>query len=237
MSRQNLFNNLPKIVVSVADKEQNKDIAELPVDILEIRVDQFQDKSVPYVYAEIKKRKNLGVPIILTIRNQQQEGGTPPYISDKDKLAIFEETIELVDIVDIELSTIIKTKMISIAKNHDKIIIISSHCLDKTPDMSILESILEQGIDTGANIIKIAAKANTREDVIRLLEFTITHRRENIITMSLGRHGAISRLAFPLVGSMFTYTYMDTPKAEGQLHIDKLFSDLKFYGLINEQNY
>ncbi len=232
MSRQNLFNNLPKIVVSIADIEQNKDIADLPVDILEIRVDQFQDKSIPYIYAEIKKRKNLGLPIILTIRNQQQEGGTPPYISDKDKLAIFEETIELVDIVDIELSAPIKTEMVSIARDYEKIIIISSHYLDKTPDMSILESIWGRGVDTGADIIKIAAKANTREDVIKLLEFTITHRGEKIITMSLGRHGAISRLAFPLAGSMFTYTYMDTPKAEGQVHINRLYADLKFYGVI-----
>ena len=62
----------PKIVLVVTDKEQNSKLAAYKVDLLEIRVDLFKRQDVAYCLNQIKQRRLLKIPIILTIRNQKK---------------------------------------------------------------------------------------------------------------------------------------------------------------------
>ena len=106
-------------------------------------------------------------------------------------------------------------------------VIVSSHHLQGMPQD--LESIFKRSLSTRADIVKIAAKANSFDDVMAMLAFTHRHRKANLITMSLGHLGAISRLVMPAVGSLYTYTFFNKPKASGQVDIMTLKSHMKIY--------
>jgi 3-dehydroquinate dehydratase-1 len=129
--------------------------------------------------------------------------------------------------VDIELSSPLLKEVISSARQFKKKVIVSSHFLDGMPPG--LGSILKRSLSAGADIVKIAAKARSFEDVILMLNFTHRNRRHPLITVSLGPLGAISRLILPAAGSRYTYTFLDKPAASGQVDAVTLKSHLKVY--------
>ena len=226
---------IPRIAIAVTDKEENKIIKSLFVDILEIRVDQFKKLDPEYIHKIIANRKKIRVPLILTIRNKE-EGGQRD-ISDELKLKIFRENISLVDAVDIELKSPILTELIKIAKKNKKIVIISSHNFKLTPNDKILKDVLSEAKKRGANLVKIAVKANRSEDVTRLLKFTMENKAKNLIIISLGEIGTISRLVFPAVGSLITYAYVSRPSGLGQRSFEELKEHLRIYYPRYNQNY
>ena len=78
--------------------------------------------------------------------------------------------------------------------------------------------------------IKIAAKACSFDDVMRMLNFTHGHRKHALITMSLGPWGTLSRLVLVAAGSRYTYTFLNKPIAFGaQVDVATLKSHLKVY--------
>lgn len=222
------LNGTPMIAVTITDQENNETLMSSHIDVLEVRIDQFENLKSDYIKNNILERKNTKIPLILTIRNDKSEGGKSK-ISDKVKLSIFEGITPIVDAIDIELSSLVISKVIKIAKKHKKTVIVSSHNLKETPKENILESILKRAIARGANIVKIAAWANSSDDVNQLMQFTLKHKKDNVITMSLGNIGSISRLTFPSVGSLLTYSHLAKPFAPGQLPLDILQQHLRLY--------
>lgn len=218
---------IPKISIAIADREDNKLIKSAFIDILEIRVDQFKKTDPVYVKGVVKTRRKIGVPLILTVRNKE-EGGQKD-ISNELKLRIFQECISLVDAVDIELRSPILSEVIKVARKNKKVIIISWHNFKMTPNDKMLRDILNKAKRNGATLVKIAVKANKLEDVNRLMRFTIENKSKNIITISLGEIGSISRLTFPGLGSLITYAYINRPSGLGQRTLDELREHLRMY--------
>lgn len=221
------LNGIPRVAITISDKEQNKSIESRNIDIVEIRLDQFDRLDANYIRGNIITRKELNLPLILTIRSRK-EGGKKN-ISDRCKSKLFEDIISLVDAVDIELRSPIVSKVIDIAKRNKKIIIISWHDFKSTPDNRTLTDILNKAKEKGAHIVKIAANANKAEDVNRLMEFTQKNKSKNIVTIALGNIGAISRLSFPMAGSLITYSYINKPSGFGQIPLDTLQEQLRFF--------
>ena len=218
---------IPAIAISAADWEDNALIKSAFVDILEIRVDQFKTVNPIYVKNVIKTRRKIGVSLILTVRNKK-EGGQKD-IPDKLKLSIFKECIPLVDAVDIELKSPILSEVVKIAKKNRKAIIVSWHNFKMTPNDKVLRDILNKAKRNGADLVKIAVKANKAGDVNRLKRFTIENKVKNIITVSLGKIGSISRRTFPEFGSLITYAYIKKPSGPGQRPLDELREDLRIH--------
>jgi 3-dehydroquinate dehydratase-1 len=218
---------IPKIAIAIGDREDNKLIKSLFVDILEIRIDQFKKVEALYVQNVIKTRRKIGVPLILTVRSKE-EGGQKD-ISDKLKLSIFKECTPLVDAVDIELKSPILSEVIKNARKNKKMVIVSWHNFKITPNDKVLKDILNKAKRSGAHLVKIAAKANNKEDLNRLMRFTIENKSKNIITISLGEIGSISRLVFPSLGSLITYAYNNKPSGLGQIQLDDLRDHLRVY--------
>jgi len=218
---------IPRIAVTVDDREDNKLIKSLRPDILEIRVDQFKNTGPAHIKDVIKKRKKIGIPLILTVRGKE-EGGQKN-ISDEAKLNIFRDNIRSVDAVDIELKSPILPEVVKYAKKNKKKVIISWHNLKMTPNEKTLNDILSRAKRSGAHLVKIAAKANKAEDFKRLMKFTIENRSKNIITISLGDIGSLSRIIFPGLGSLVTYAYIDKPSGLGQIPLNDLRDHLRIY--------
>jgi len=214
------------IVLVITDRETNAQIKKLGVGLLELRADLFKKLDPAYIIDQIKNRKLLKIPLLLTLRNQKKEGAAKTFSDDK-KWQIITASLPLVDMIDIELSSPLLYKVLILARKLKKKVIVSSHYLQGMP--RDLESILKKSLAVRADIVKIAAKAESFNDVLKMLTFTHRHRNHALITMSLGPLGAVSRLVLPAAGSRYTYTFLNKPIASGQVDVTTLKSHLKVY--------
>ncbi|MDP2928673.1 MAG: type I 3-dehydroquinate dehydratase [Candidatus Omnitrophota bacterium] len=218
---------LPKIAVSVNDTADEKRVKSLNADILEIRVDQFKILDPEYVNRVIARVKKIGIPLILTVRSHE-EGGEKN-LPDELKLRIFKSAISLVDAVDIELKSPVISEVVKIAKKNKKLIIVSWHNFKLTPGDRALKGILNDALKKGAQLVKVAVRARKADDVNRLMKFTMQNRASNLITISLGKVGRISRLIFPMAGSLITYAYITKPSGPGQTPLKDLRRHLRMH--------
>jgi 3-dehydroquinate dehydratase-1 len=211
----------PRVVAIIDefhDMHHIKELAKIGVDILEIRLDLLGG-DIPSLCLFVDKiKKFTGFPCIATVR--QTEG-------NKDsRLDIFKAVIPFVDAVDIEIDASIARQVIAHA--HGKTIIVSEHDFEKTPDLSHLESIAEKAGLLGAHIVKIAAMAKNRSDVVRLMEFTSACDKD-LVTIAMGEYGNITRVLAPVFGSLFTYGFVKKAVAPGQMPVHKLVEELRLY--------
>ena len=195
-------------------------------DMLELRLDQFKSIKLQYLTATIKEIKaKTRLPLIATMRSSSEEKFLPlrHQIKEKERLNIIMGILPLVDLVDIELSarTIIKTVIFAAHSLHKKVIV-SCHNFKKTPSFKELSAIDRKARQKGADIVKIAAFARSEEDVARLMVFTYISKIRPIVTIAMGKKGALSRLIAPIFGSRITYAAVTKKAAPGQLSLSSL---------------
>jgi 3-dehydroquinate dehydratase-1 len=211
------LNGTPRVAIGFKDNvtsETIKEIADFGLDIVELRIDQYSSFETAYVVREIKKFRAF--PSIATIRSEKEGGGWN--LSEKKRLDLFKSILPYVDAIDIELSSkeILKN-VVSNANKLKKLVCISYHDFVKTPVTKKLEQVLKEAKSCGADIVKIATLAKNRDDVQILADFTIQNNSKNIITISMGSEGTISRVFFPALGSLITYASLGGATAPGQL--------------------
>ena len=195
-----------------------KAIEESGADMLELRVDCFEDGIDDVCDYIAAVRRICSLPLIGTIRENAR--------TRDDRPRLFEKVIPLVDAVDVEIDAAITPAIIAMAAG--KTVIVSEHDFERTPDSAELEAIARRAAALGGHIVKIAAMARGREDVVRLLEFT--HQCAlPIVSFSMGKYGTISRVMSMLFGSLFSYGYVAKANAPGQLPISKLVEELRMY--------
>lgn len=189
-------------------------------DLIELRVDMFENTSIEYIIKVFKTAKEkIKKPIIATVRDVR-EGG---HKEISDRLIIYKTIAPLSDVIDIEIgSEDIFEDIKNLCRSDKKILIGSYHNFESTPDDSYLESIVSRGKEMGADIVKIAVAANAREDLLRILTFTSKHKDKGLITMCMGDKGLPSRIISPLFGSLITYGYVRKPSAPGQLSVNEM---------------
>lgn len=193
-------------------------ILEGTADILEMRIDCFRqpiERVTAYLQAV---RTKVALPMIGTVRENDY--------TRENRSAIFTAILPFVDCIDVELGTPISDEVLSHAAG--KTIIVSEHDFNGTPDTKTLRSMVDRAIVQGAEIVKIATMANSREDVVRLLEFTHTCE-EPMVSIVMGPLGTVSRVVAPLFGSLLSYGYLTKPVAPGQLSAQKLAEEFRKY--------
>jgi 3-dehydroquinate dehydratase-1 len=210
-------------------------------DVVEIRADglKVEPPSRQKYRAEIKRLlKNVNIqtdlPVILTLR-MEKEGGVFAG-SEAERVACIKETMKLADGIDIELRMEEKKReeIMSEAKKNKIPVILSYHDLNKTPGEDVMKAILEEEGGAGASIAKLAVKANSREDVLKLLE--VTREMSSglsipVCTISMGELGKISRIAAPFFGSAISYGYITRETAPGQLSVSQLRQAFEMLGV------
>ena len=195
--------------------------------VLEVRVDLFREVDLPSLKDRLKQlRRQVELPIIATVR-RKDEGGGRRY-SERQRLHILRSLMPPVDAVDIEFrSRTIIGEVVTEAKLQDRLVLISYHNLEETPPDATLEDIALRAKDMGADLVKIAAHANSRRDVARLLSFTYRCPHIPLVTISMGRMGSISRVAAPMFGSRLSYARVESESAPGQLDVRSLKGELE----------
>lgn len=211
----------PSIVCTMTDI----DVVTIPeallriADVIELRIDLFDDTSIEKVTNIFKTAKEkFNKPLIATVRDIK-EGGQKEF---SDRFLLYETVISYADCIDVEVNSEELLNKIRDILRGEKTLIGSYHNFELTPEDDFLESIITKGKNSGVDIIKIATKARDRDELIRLLLFTLKHKNSGIITMCMGDKGLSSRIIAPIFGSLLTYGYINRPSAPGQLSIAQL---------------
>jgi len=211
--------NTPRIAAVIVDGEDKKALAAAKrdgADLLELRIDCFKRQDTDYIRKIIKDVRTEKLPVIATIRSEAESGRRN--LKDAERLRIFKAIMPLVDAVDIELSSkkILKD-VIKEAHRFKKRAIVSYHDFRNTPAEGQLNAIIKNSRNAGGDIVKIATFAKDKRDIIRLATLTASHG--NIIIIAMGRLGIVSRLFFPMLGSLLTYCSVTKSSAPGQIRL------------------
>jgi len=206
-------------------------IKRLDPDLLEWRIDAYAhvqdiDDSLDTL-AELRKQVH-DTPLIFTCRIHS-EGGLNKLTRDQRK-CLLTETIKTgnLDIVDMELcndADFIQS-ILETAKKYGVRVILSYHNFETTPGETFILETLLKAQDLGANIAKVAVMPKKYQDVLKLLNATLKAREQGLkipaITISMGPHGRLSRIAGGLFGSDITFACGNSPSAPGQIPIEDL---------------
>ncbi|MED3563532.1 type I 3-dehydroquinate dehydratase [Bacillus xiapuensis] len=228
---------IPKICVPLVGqtleelKEEAKHVNTIDVDLVEWRVDFFNDieeiekviEALSEIRAYLKDK-----PLIFTFRSAK-EGGERELIS-LEYMHLNKRIAEtgLVDIIDIELfnkESEVKS-LIEFAHSQNVFVILSNHDFEKTPAKEEIVTRLRKAQELGGDLPKIAVMPSSAADVLTLLEATNSMKEQYpdqpIITMSMAGKGVISRLSGELFGSALTFGAAKKSSAPGQIDVKEL---------------
>jgi 3-dehydroquinate dehydratase I len=163
--------------------------------------------------------------IIFTLRIKN-EGGAQD-ISQPIRRALIEAALrtKCIDIVDLELANGAEflCPLIGTANEVCVKVILAFHDFQQTSSSEDLLRKIATMRDQGADIAKIAVMPTCPEDVVRLLQMSITARRRHsnlpLAIMSMGALGSISRVAGFLYGSDMAFAVGEKASAPGQIPI------------------
>ena len=227
----------PKIIVPIVGVtksdiiEEAKTFDSIPVDVVEWRVDWFENvfefDKVEEVLKEL--RDALGnIPILMTFRTSKEGGEKAIEPEAYAELNIKAAQTGYVDFVDVEIFTgdeIVK-KIIDGVHAEGVKVVASNHDFFKTPAKSDIIYRLRKMQDMGADIPKIAVMPQNKRDVLTLLsateEMVTDYADRPIITMSMAGTGVISRLCGEVFGSSMTFGAAKKASAPGQMGDDDL---------------
>ncbi len=228
---------MPKICVPIvgvtkeAILEEARAITKLPADVVEWRIDWFENVFDFAKLEDVLKdlREVLGdMPILMTFRTSK-EGGEKAIEDDVyADINIRAAQTGYVDMVDVEVFTgdeVVK-KIIDGAHAAGVKVVASNHDFFKTPDKDDIVGRLRKMQDLGADIPKIAVMPQNKKDVLTLLaateEMATEYADRPIITMSMAGTGVISRLAGEVFGSALTFGAAAKASAPGQMGVEDL---------------
>lgn len=233
---------IPKICVPIVGRtkeeiiEEAKSLQNVPVDLVEWRVDWFENVfnfgKVCELLEELRAiLKEL--PLLFTFRSANEGGELP--ISTEAYVALNQLVIESgnVDLVDVELfsSEEALKKIIACAHEKNVKVIASNHDFEKTPEEEEIISRLQKMQEAGADILKIAVMPQTNEDVSTLLsatkEMVEKYAKQPVVAISMSELGVVSRLTGELYGSAITFGAAEKTSAPGQISTDELKSELE----------
>ena len=173
------------------------------VDFLEWRAD--------FLGTGIVKSK---IPWIVTARHPA-EGGHNAMAAAARREALL-ELLPAAALVDVEIRSLGgMEKVLSEARKAGVGVIASFHDFQKTPPTSRLEDLVKQAGDAGADVLKIATRADSPADVARLLNL-LERSPFQLALMGMGQLGMASRVMLAAAGSVLNYGWLHRPNVTGQ---------------------
>lgn len=230
----NIGEGIPKICVPIVAQnteqivEQAVELLEMPFDLLELRIDYFDNIDASYIKNAILILKNIiSKPVILTFRTAYEGGEREITPEDYKNLLIDIVKTEIVDILDVEMfigDEIVKN-IVAEAHLHGTKVIISNHDFEKTPSEDEIIKRLTKMQKLMCDIAKIAVMPRNMYDVITLLKATLKANEQlgvPIVTMSMSDKGMVSRMAGEVFGSSITFGSGRQASAPGQINVSDL---------------
>jgi len=191
--------------------EEWKAAAEAGVDLVELRVDCLRrEPDLKRILAD------RPTPFVFTAR-RGVDGGLYRAPEEKRQRLIREAIVAGVDFVDVEMDIARDIRRFGKTRR-----IVSYHNLKETP-ADLLE-IAQQCEEFDADIVKIACRAHSLGDAVRVLKVA-SEMETPTIAIAMGEMGSFTRVLGAKFGAPFTYANFNADRsfAAGMLH----YSDLK----------
>jgi 3-dehydroquinate dehydratase-1 len=200
-------------------------------DIVEWRVDYFASIGNPETVIKTGRalRRALpGMPLLFT-RRSVAEGGQPVPISEDKIVELYSAVCAdgFADLVDYEMSSAaqyMKTVR-EASRRHAVGLVCSYHDFERTPPIDALAAQFRRAQELGGDVAKVSVMARGAEDALTLLAATLraSHTLElPLIGVSMGPHGALSRMVGFAFGSALTFGMAAGSSAPGQMPIGEL---------------
>lgn len=225
----------PKICVPltagnlVQMESQLEKIRAVPCDMIELRADYYEGDPIEELAAVRERMPDM--PVLFTFRTKE-EGGERA-ISPEEYTRLNLRAAGRADLIDLEVNRgekFIRDLAVRLQSAGVKIIV-SYHDFEQTPDEKYLVHLLCRMQSLGADITKAAVMPQNDRDVLTLLSAAVTMKEQAAdrpyIVMSMGRLGALSRLAGRLTGSAVTFATAGAASAPGQMDADFVARALK----------
>lgn len=226
----------PLICVPVLEKTKEEVIKEVEylvksdADMIEWRLDAFEHYTD---YNEVREILQQIAPLLkkklflYTFRTAKQGGVVSvdrETLNDLHDLAAESECVDLIDLEFFEEEH--AAKRIREIQKKGKKVVASHHDLEGTPQIDVMRMLLDHMCEGGADIVKLVVTPKTTEDVLRLLAVTSEFHSENqetpIITVSMGKLGAVSRVSGETFGSCVTFASHGKKSAPGQFQLEEM---------------
>lgn len=189
---------------------RNVSLAEVRMDLL-----NFTDEQFRRIFGH---HKNL----IATFRSDVE----PVKLIDRYGLAL-DSGCTFVD-VDASIPEVHRNTVKAMAHGKGCKVILSYHNFNETPEIGRLQEIADALFRSGADVAKLACKANTAVDCSRVLG--LYARYSSIVAFCMGNLGKVTRLAAPILGAPFTYASADgCGTAPGQIDYGEVENFLNRY--------
>ena len=193
-------------------------------DLVELRYDSLHAAGIKpdEIIRHLRKRQN---PVLLTLRTRR-EGGVYSWKST-ERILLFEQLIQHVDAVDIELQNInLLRPVLKLARKHNKGIILSAHSITRKLTCGKALRWISLFRKYRVSAYKISALAKTRQDLAVPVRLLLDFPKLRLGVMAMGPMAALSRKILPLLGSKLVYGYLDVPAAKNQPSLRNIASHL-----------
>jgi len=228
----------PTIEAALAEMEETASLA----DAFEIRFDHFEEDA----FAHSKRLEDLVasslLPLIFTFRKKDQGGHRA--ISEKDRFAAIEKLAALHPAYFDFEADVDPAFIAQIAKKFPKIKLIGSyHNFEETPRN--LDAVLDGMKNPHFSVYKIAVKANSTPDMLKLMTFLKEQSPKiSLCCISMGEYGKPSRVLGKVLGNALDYSAREEEQTllhryslktlREIFHYRELNCDTRIYSLIGD---
>lgn len=238
-----LGSGIPKTIVSLMGStsvdilNEGKRAIVAGADCLEWRVDMaFASMDAAQLAHTARElgRAFPTTPLVATFRSLGEGGNVA--LDDGGYAELLRMLVDAdgIDVVDVELNRgeQVYAPLLEYAHANDVLTILSLHDFHATPETNWMVSCLQRMATAGASICKLAVMATCPEDCLRLMAASARAHalvETPLVTIAMGAHGSLSRLAGEVSGSALTFCSLEQTSAPGQIdlsHASTLMDEL-----------
>ena len=205
-------------IVAVAPNLPLSSIKDLKrADLLELHLNLIQEEPQKFPF-----------PLLITARDPK-EGGKG-HLSLQERKKLIEKWLPFASYVDIEICNLSQSEdLLEKAENLGVKVVASFHDFSSTPSLNFLQDKVDEAIEAGTDIVKIATLVNSLKD-LGVLEDLLFGEEFPLSISPMGDFGGKHRVEFAKLGSVLNYGYLDKPNASGQppvsYYVESLISDV-----------
>ena len=219
---------VPVCVRGAAELRPSIERAAEVADIIEVRLDCLEADQLDAARAQLSALlAGAGRPFVITFRPHEQGGGRRVSLEERAAfwrdapLWLREAAGRERAFADVELDLLESPQAASLAGLFDNFqVICSHHDFRETP--ADLEKIFERMARTPADVLKLATRANSITDCLALMRLLERGRRggREVIAVSMGEAGLLTRVLAPAFGAFLTYGSLDAEQATAPGQVD-----------------
>src|SRR5699024_7292125 len=208
------------------------------IEIIELRIDQWSKFDLSHISQIVEDihNLNLGKKLLVTYRTSAQGG--EGVLTGEAYIHALSELLKLnyIDLIDIEYEPKNEHQalrdLIGQFQQRQIQVVLSYHDFNKTPKLDDLKHLYFKMHQLTPDYLKVAVMPSSKQDVLNLLSAmsdTSDSVSQQVVGIAMSDLGVISRTAQGVFGGSVTYGCLDSPKAPGQIHVETLKQQLKFY--------